>query len=374
MPPAPNLRDWPYRRLRPKEVNVLDGCFVIDSVTHGYHFAPENSKDPETTQVFVDQLYGLGQGFVPEPWLLDKERWMRATDPDLIASALFAESRTDAAIYHEVPIFGLFEDGGSPLWVGEQMRERWPGRVVLYGGLSPWQEGALERIDRLVEEHDVKGLKLYPLDIVSGEMQTLDMGDPEVTFPIFERARRRGIRTVAVHKALPLGPVPLGPFQVTDVEGAAAAFPDLFFEVVHGGLAFVEETAWLAARFPNVVINLEGTSLQLARAPRRFAEVLGTFLTYGAGDRIVWATGAMAVHPRPFLEAFWELEMPEDLMQDYGMPPLTAEIKRGILGQNAARIVGLDIEAMKRKMEGDEFSGRDELAEPWSRAIAETTG
>jgi predicted TIM-barrel fold metal-dependent hydrolase len=347
---------------------MLDDTFVIDAVTHGYHFAPENSRDPETTQVFVNQLYALGYSFVPEGWLLDYERWMRAHDPDLVASCLFAESRTDACIYHEVPIFGLFKDGGSPLWVGERMRERWPGRVVLYGGVSPWQDGALERIDQLVEEHGVKGLKLYPLDIVSGELQTLDMGDPELTFPIFERARKLGIRTVAVHKALPLGPVPLAPFEVTDVEEAAAAFPDLNFEIVHGGLAFVEETALQVARFPNVVVNLEGTSLLLAKAPRRFCEVVGSFLTYGAGDRIVWATGAMAVHPRPFLDAFWELEMPRDLVEQYGMPELTAEVKRAILGENAARLVGLDIDEMRREAAGDEFSEREELAPAWSAA------
>src|SRR5205823_6592874 len=149
-------------------------------------------------------------------------------DPDLVASALFAESSTDATIYHQIPLFGLFEDGGSPLWVGEQMRERWPGRVALYGGVSPWQDGVLDEIDRLVEEHGVKGLKLYPLDIVSGQLQTMDMGDAEATFPIFERARKLGIRTVAVHKALALGPVPIAPFEVRDVEQAAAAFPDLF--------------------------------------------------------------------------------------------------------------------------------------------------
>jgi uncharacterized protein len=98
-----------------------------------------------------------------------------------------------------VPIFGLFEDGGSPLWVGKEMRERWPGRVLLYGGVSPWQDGALERIDQLVEEHGVVGLKLYPLDLVEGEAKVLDMSDPEVAFPIFERARERGIKTIAIH-------------------------------------------------------------------------------------------------------------------------------------------------------------------------------
>jgi predicted TIM-barrel fold metal-dependent hydrolase len=352
---------------------MIDGAFVIDAVTHGYHFTPDNSNDPETTSVLVDQLYGLTTNFVPSEWLLDKESWSSAADPDLVASALFAESATDVAIYHHLPIFGLLKDGGSPLWVGEQMRERWPGRVLLYGGVSPWQEGVLDEIDRLVEEHGVKGLKLYPLDIVEGEVKTLSMADPDTTFPVFERAQKLGIRSVAVHKALPLGPVPLAPFEVTDVEEAAAAFPDLFFEIVHGGLAFLEETAWLVARFPNVAVNLEGTSYSVLKAPALFAQVIGTFLNFGAGDRIIWATGAMAVHPRPFVEALWNFQMPPELSLGFGLPELSTEIKRGILGENIARILGLDIEAIKREIEGDEFAQRQELAQPWSRATAATT-
>lgn len=347
---------------------MLDDVFVIDAVTHGYHFAPENQLDPELGQAALQQLYLMAAALVPEGYLLEMERWIRGNDPDLVAGALFAESRTDAAIYHEVPLFGALRDGGSPRWVGEQMRERWPGRVAIYGGVSPWQDGALERIDQLVEEHGVKGLKLYPMDLVSGKIEKLDMGDPEVAFPLFERAEKLGLRTIAVHKALPLGPVPIGPFRVTDVEEAAAAFPNLYFEIVHGGLAFLEETALQVARFPNVVVNLEGVTLLLVRSPRRFAETLGTFLAYGGFDRVIWATGAMAVHPRPFLEAFWELEMPRDLVEDYGLPELTPEIKRLILGENAARIVGLDIERMKSEMEGDEFWDRGELAAPWSGA------
>jgi predicted TIM-barrel fold metal-dependent hydrolase len=349
---------------------MLDDVFVIDSVAHGYHFDAENSKDPEATNVIAGQLYALGLAMMPPDALLPWDRWISADDPDLVASTLFAESRTDVAVYHEVPIFGLFEDGGSPIWVGKDMRERWPGRVLIYGGVSPWQDGAVERVDQLVDEHGVVGLKLYPLDLVEGEAKTLKMSDPEIAFPIFERARERGIKTIAIHKALPLGPVPIEPFEVRDVEGAAAAFPDLTFEVVHGGLAFLEETAWQVARFPNVVINLEGTSIFLGRSPRRFAEVLGTFLSFGAGQRIVWATGAMAVHPRPLLEAFWNLEMPRDLVEDYGMPELTTDVKRAILGENHARILGLDIAAMRRETEGDEFSGRDELAPMWSGAGA----
>jgi hypothetical protein len=46
----------------------------------------------------------------------------------------------------------------------------------------------------------------------------------------------------------------------SDIDAAAAAFPALQFEVVHGGFAFIEETAFQLARFANVWVNLETTS------------------------------------------------------------------------------------------------------------------
>jgi len=76
-------------------------------------------------------------------------------DPDLLAHALFAESQTDAGIYHEVPQWGTMVDGGSPMWVGKELRDRYPGRIALYGAVSPWHKDPLEEIDRLVEEDQV---------------------------------------------------------------------------------------------------------------------------------------------------------------------------------------------------------------------------
>jgi len=56
-----------------------------------------------------------------------------ATIRDLLGAALFAESDTDVCVYHGVPLYGIYRDGGSALWVGKAMRERWPDRVALYG-------------------------------------------------------------------------------------------------------------------------------------------------------------------------------------------------------------------------------------------------
>lgn len=346
---------------------MIDGAFVVDAVVHGYNYTAPNRVDGPLAGAVAAMVYAGHQLFAPADgrFVLDEEAYGDNADPHRVAHALFAESQTDVAIYHEVPMFGVFADGSCPLWVGQEMRRRWPGRVAIYAGLSPWSPDARDRIDRLVEEDGVIGLKLYPLDIVDGRLRATRMHDEETLFPLLEHARSRGIRSIAVHKAVPFGPVPLEPFRVDDLDHAAAAFPDLTFEIVHGGFAFVEETALQLARFPNVAVNLESSSGYLVNQPRRFAEMLGTFLQVGGADRIVWATGCTFVHPRPLIEAFWQLEMPHDLVQDHGMPPLTREIKEAILGRNIARITGLDLDARRRQYDGDEFDA-PELRDPWT--------
>jgi predicted TIM-barrel fold metal-dependent hydrolase len=145
--------------------------------------------------------------------------------------------------------------------------------------------------------------------------------------------------------------------------------------VLHPGFAFVEETSWLLARYPNVYVNLEWTISLLFSAPRRFAEVLGNLMYWGGEDRILWAAGAAIVHPQPVLEAFLAFEMPHDLVQGYGYPPLTEQAKRKILGENYCRLHGLDVDEVKSKVTDDDWTRERATAssEPWAtvRAAAE---
>jgi len=222
-------------------------------------------------------------------------------------------------------------------------------------------------VDRAVEEHGAIGIKLYPIDLVEGQVRGYSMDDREKLFPLYEHIRKRGIRTVAIHKAIPFGGYSIEPYKVVDVGHAAMAFPDLTFEIVHGGFAFVEETAMHLTHFPNITVNLEATTVLIPNATRRFLEILGTFIqAAGGADRITFASGCTAVHPRPLIEGFWNLEMPEDLIESYNFMPFTAEMKRKILGENQARICGIDLEALRRQFANDEFSRRKSLAAPWS--------
>ncbi|EIF31661.1 putative TIM-barrel fold metal-dependent hydrolase [Burkholderia sp. Ch1-1] len=354
----------------------LDDVFVIDSTVHGYNTTLENHVDgifKERVAIQLsDTLYAGHSKLIPDgdpKWALSRERFRHAADPDLMAQALFAESQTDVCIYHGTPLYGIYRDGGSPLSVGRAMRERYPDRVALYGPVSPWQPDALDLIDQLVEEDKVVGLKFYPMDLVDGEVKSYRLDDPEIAFPLLEKARKLGVKMIATHKAIPQGQVPSEPFAPFDVAGAATAFPDLTFEVVHGGIAFLEETAWQMQRFPNVTVNLEGSSAYLLqRSPRRFAELLGSLLVWGGEDRIFWATGCVAHHPRPFIELFWDFQIPDDMCEGFGYPKLTEAMKRQILGLNHARFLGWNVAALRQRLAGDEFGRLAALAPPWSQA------
>jgi uncharacterized protein len=346
---------------------VIDGAVVIEGVCHGVDLREENWRNPTVCPAFRDFGYFALTTAVPpdEPrWALSRERFLEGAtaDPDVVAGVVFHESVNDALVYHGVPLFGLFAEGLSPMRIGLELRERFPGKVWLYGPVSPFEPDALEEIDRLVEEEQVVGIKLYPVDLYGDDLKSYRMCDPDLIFPLIERARDRGLKVVAIHKAIPLGPLPLAPMKVDDVDEVALAFPGMTIEVVHGGFAFLEETMFLLARFPNVTVNLEGTANFLARQPRKFAEVMAAFLAVHGEDRIIWGTGAAGFHCQPLIERFWRFEIPDDLLEYYDAPPLTAEIKRKILGENLARVIDIDLDRLR---ESSPRAG-EELAAPWS--------
>jgi hypothetical protein len=133
-------------------------------------------------------------------------------------------------------------------------------------------------------------------------------------------------------------------YRVDDIDRAAMAFRDLAFEIVHGGIAFLDETAWQLARFSNVYVNLETTATLATTRPLAFAHALASLIRGPkALRRIVWGTGCMVSHPRPHLENFVRNFRFSDQLVDEGhVPQITAEDKQAILSGNYARLHGVD--------------------------------
>jgi hypothetical protein len=345
-----------------------NGHFVFDCVTHAFDNRLAEAASDYARRL-MEHNYRFQWQLIPDPYRIPEDRYFQATDADTLASALFVESGTDVACFHSFPAWGIYKDY-SPMRIGREIRERWPGRMLVYGAISPLEgKKAIEDLERQHEEWKISGLKLYPVDVIDGEMRSYSMGDEQLLYPVFERCRELGIPIVAIHKALPLGTAPMDPFKPSDVDYAAADFPDLKFEIVHGGYAFLEETAAQVSRFDNVYINLEVTSQLVVKHPMQFARIIGELMLWGGAKKTFWGTGCSFTHPRPVLEAFENFQMPRELVEGYGYPELTDEIKADILGLNFARFHELDVDKLTAAIADDELARRRVAGdvEPWSR-------
>jgi uncharacterized protein len=350
---------------------LIDGAPIVDAVIHAYNMDAANYAN-RFAQPLADLVYHSGLALASPGYVSTPAQFYRDWPMEDVVNQVFLESQTDLAVYHVLPI-GSFHDGLCSLAKAIEAQQRWPNRVLTYCGVDPLQgRAAIDELERQVEILRPVGLKLYPNSWVGNEVSGWRMDDPEVAYPLFERAQQLGLKVVAVHKALPLGPVPMEHYKVDDIDRAAMAFPGLNFEIVHGGMAFLEETAWQLARFPNVYVNLEITSALAATRPLAFVQAMAALVAPGgaaAFDRILWGTGAMAFHPQPPLQAFWRtFEFPSELIDKAGLPRVTPEVKRKILFDNYARMTGIDLRARLEACSGDRFSRRDDgkLPKPFS--------
>ena len=358
-----------------------DGMFIIDAVAHPYNFALSNYGEDRLSHNSSEATAELAWALVAAPtspeYTLPRSAYMSDWSVDDTAAMLFGESQTDVAICHHLPIYA-FKDGLVSVEKTAEAREKYPNRFVgAYAGVDPLRGAdAIASLEHQATLFRPDGVKMYPTSWNGKTVQNWRMDDPEVTFPILEKASEMGIKVAAIHKAVPIGPVPVtDAYGAKDVEGAATAFPDLNFEIVHGGLSFVEDTAWLMSRYPTGYSNLAIRTLVRRRRPRTFAKILIALLRVGGAPvlkRLMWGTGTILHHPRPTIEAFLDFQFPEDLLDGAGMlgpiAPLTPEDKADILGGNYARMHGWDIETLKANIGTDQFSRADgaELPAPYT--------
>ena len=351
-----------------------EDVFVADAVTHAYNLHPSNYRYEEFAEPVVDLILGAEKA-MPDGYRRTEDSLLTDWDPEVTTNLLFRESQVDFTVFHPQSIT-IFEDGLTAFEKAEQFvaanpdRSRQLASIDVIGMENPGDELA-----RQVEEYDAHGVKVYPSYWSDDGHTGFEMDDPESAFPLWERAADLGLDVVAVHKAVPFGNVPMDSYRVGDVDEAAASFPDLNFEIVHGGFILAEETGHQVAKHDNVYVNLEITAADAATRPDTFVETMENLLWAGgkaATDRIVWGSGAPQYHPQLLLESFWDIEYPE-LESSDGTYTITEADKRKMVGQNLADAHGFDVDALRAEIGEDEYSDRD-LEAPYSTTPFEVAG
>jgi hypothetical protein len=345
---------------------VIDGMVVIDATTHAYNLSDSNLIGGRYAHVFREVLWGLHARCTPPEARVSRAAFCTDWSPDILARTLFTESAVDLAVHHRLRLDSLFADGLCAWAKNEELARRWPHRFRTYAGLNPL-DGVETCLRELREQVSALpgtiGLKLYPDAGTPDRSWRLD--DPAYA-PMFELAIELGLKVIAVHKVVPNGLTPLDPYRIDDLERVAIAYPQLNFEIVHGGLPpFVEEVTLALTRFQNVYANLEITSAFLERGFGYVREAIAQFIGFAGAGKILFASGGMHFHPQPIIRAIAELEFSDELLERYRIEQITAEQKALILGGNYARMAGLDLDAVRTAVTGDEFDS-GVLLPPWS--------
>ncbi|MES1943929.1 amidohydrolase 2 [Salinisphaera sp. PC39] len=328
----------------------MDRPFVIDGVCHPYNFSPANTRG-RFGEMFSESLYSYFPYVNPPEIQFPKEAWLREWQPEEFIETMLLESHTDMLCVHSLPIYDAYEDGLAAHDKCARLKRDYPDRVLWYGGVNLcWPE----RADRDLEAHlaaGCDGIKFYPARYDEGRTRYWRMDDEELAFPMYERILDAGINNVAVHKALPLGPVSVDSMRVDDISTAANVFPDLNIQIVHAGFMFVDETKFLIANHPNVYATLEASTLFCMLHPPTLTRMLDEFLIYGGPDKLIYASAAVNPHPRVVLESFADYTLPAE-----SPIPLNDEVRAAFLGGNLARLHGIDVDERRRRLADDRFA------------------
>jgi len=331
---------------------------------------------------------------------VDPDRWGSGVDVRLLAApawatAVFAGSETAVALITSPPGPGPANVvTNQDLAATRDVVDRYAGtgRVLTHTIVHP-NLGPAE-LDAMVDWSErlrPAGWKVYTLwePPGAGDGRGWFLDDEPCGTPFLERVREVGPRIVCAHKGLS-GPIAnLAPAGASprDIGPAAAAFPDITFVVYHSGFEFradvdgdgvggdpaggvgrLAESLRLADIAPgaNVYAELGSTWFLVLRRPEVAAHVLGTLLRSVGEDRILWGTDSVWYGPPQFLiDAFRAFRIPERIQEEFGYPPLTADAKRKILGENAAVLYGIDAERARSWRDASREwlpSAADELA------------
>jgi predicted TIM-barrel fold metal-dependent hydrolase len=349
---------------------VIDEMIIVDAVVHPWNMSPENQNPMSQPQ--IDAVYAshkLSYDEANSGFILQPDEFFRDLTFDVIGRAEFVESPVDYAVLHSLPNLGF---GIGHITLPEKcaaFRDQYPHRCSMLGTVdTPIVESATNEIKRQIDLYDIDGVKLYPAFFYDGKGEGWRLDGEDWATPFLEFCRDQGLTRIAIHKALWLEPAPREAFSIDDFESPLSRFPDMTFEMVHGGAAFLDQTIELMKRHANLYLTLETTFSYILTRPRVFDKVLGKLVTEVGSDRLLFASGNNLAHPLPLISAFRDYQFAPEHCEEFGVRELTQEDKRRIMGENALQLYGVDGDLLRKSIAGDAFARERNNAVPgaWS--------
>jgi len=331
-----------------------EGIFVIDSHVHFWDASEENVAH-EGGEEFIRCFYDYHTGFTPadREWTLEE---YRKYSQERMIEDLFENGAVDMGIFQPTHLHEFYDEGFNTVDDNADFASDHPERFITNGRFDPREgEAGLRELERQKEEYDIDGVKLYTAEW-RGDSKGWRL-DSEEAFRYLEKCAELGIENIHPHKGPTIRPLNRDAFDVADVDDAASSFPELNFVVEHVGLPRLDDFCWIAAQEPNVYGGLAVAAPMAQNRPRKFGEIMGELLYWLGEDRILFGSDYALWNPDWLVDTVMNAELTEDQQDEYGVE-LTPEVMRKIMGENAARLYDIDIEAKREQFRDDDITER----------------
>jgi uncharacterized protein len=313
--------------------------FIVDGHIALWKAGPDNRN--RFGEGFIKCFYDYHRNLSPTEYLWSLEKFEEYSEADLLHD-LFEVGYVDHAIFQPTYLTDFFPGGFNTAEQDAPTAEKHPGMFTVNGSFDPrLGDKGLAYLESLHDRYDIPGVKLYTAEW-KGDSRGWKLDSPEAA-RFLEKCQELGIRNIHVHKGPTIWPLDRDAFDVADIDGAATSFPDLNFVVEHVGLPRLEDFCWIATQEPNVYAGLSVAIPLIHTRPRYFAQIIGELRYWLNDDRILFGSDYAIWHPKWLVEQFVDFQIPDDLLGDYA--PLTPDVKRKILGLNAARLYDLEVPA-----------------------------
>ncbi|MEH7249285.1 amidohydrolase family protein [Neobacillus niacini] len=317
--------------------------FVIDAHIALWDGSPENQVNQHGEE-FISCFYDYHKNLSPSENLWDYEKFRKFTPEDLVNDVI-VNGYADMAIFQPVFLTDFYKKPFGDIEENNKLVKKHPGRFISNGSFDPRDgERGLKYLEYLKAKHNVQGVKLYTAEW-RGSSKGYKLTD-EWTQRYLEKCLELGIKNIHIHKGPTITPLNRDAFDVADVDQAASLNPGLNFIIEHCGLPRLEDFCWIATQEKNVYAGLSVVMPFIHTRPRYFAEIISELLYWLDEDRIIFGSDYAIWEPKWLIEKFINFELPDDIKQETGTD-LTMEVKKKILGENIARLYGIDIEKQK---------------------------
>ena len=309
--------------------------------------------------------------------------YLRCVGPDQFVKDVFMDSDTDLMVLSFVPS----TREGEPLTIEEahetaRIVERLNGthRLLIHGRVNPNQKGDLEGMDELAARYKVSAWKTYTQWGPDGKGFFLDDA-PGIA--LIEKARKLGIRNIAIHKGLAFGPQSYEHSTCVDVGRVAKRYPDVNFLIYHSGyVAGQKEGPYDAKKTDGIdalVASLEANGVKpgsnvyaelgstwrfLMRDPDSAAHALGKLLKHCGESNVLWGTDSVWYgSPQDQIQAFRTFQIAPELRDRHGYPQLTPALRAKVFGLNALKVYSIPDDVARKHVKDRVALEREEYRE-----------